>query len=106
LEADGALRWVRTWGAWSLDRASAVAIEDGGGILVAGSFSNTFAIDEFDTYQLPVPEPFAPVNTRAGYVLRFTPEGEATALSFLEGGDPERIGPIIVGSAATATGEI
>ena len=106
LDADGTHRWVRTWGSWSLDRASAVALDEGGEILVAGSFSNTFEIDEFGTYHLPVPDPFAPGNTRAGYVVRFTPEGKATALRYVEGGDPERIGPMFAGSPATEDGEI
>ena len=106
---EGSLIWSKHWGGSLLDDASTVTLEAGGTVLVGGTLYSTVEVQGLDG-ALPTisatgtwnPEP----EGRA-YVARFTLDGEATNIMYVdEAGRVDRLGPIILDSAATEDGEM
>jgi len=105
----GSLMWSKHWGGNLLDDANSVTIEAGGTALVGGTLYSTFDVQGLDDALPAVPAAgsWMPEPEGKAYVARFTLDGEASDLMYVdEAGRVDRIGPIFVDSAATEDGEM
>lgn len=104
----GGIVWSRRWGGDLIDEASSVAVANDGTLIVGGSYTGLFEVAGLEKSLRPLRETGEGAGEKyGGYLLRMTADGTLLSLAPVEAaGQADRIGPVIVASAATEPGEV